>query len=302
MSNVFTEFIQKSGLYDKIEITESNIDDLISFINGEEKMDIYCPNCGQMRIFSMNPINFIFNIDDTKWDWRSLAGALRSLQNSYKLASIPSPIEPKVKHDWMWSNCKIEHATRLMVFPFTCAMDESHHLDYVVVTTANEMMKIGQYPSVADLSFPQLDEYKKVLAKEDMRELRKAIGLHAHGVGIGSYVYLRRIFERIIDTAKNNAVKDGDLGHKDFDGLRLIDCIPMLKNYLPKMLVDNPNFYRIVSKGIHELSEEECNSYFPVMEEFIYMILRQWEQKRKEEEAEKRINSAISNISSDLKK
>ena len=37
MSNVFAEFIQNYGLYDQIEITESNIEDLILFIEGKEK-------------------------------------------------------------------------------------------------------------------------------------------------------------------------------------------------------------------------------------------------------------------------
>lgn len=301
MSNIFAEFIQNSGLYDWIEITENNIDDLISFIDGKEKLDIYCPNCGQMRVFSMNPIYFVFHIDDEKRSWRSLSSELQSLQNTQKLISTPRPDKPQEKHEWMWSNWQTEHATRVMVFPFVCAMDESHHLDYVVVTSPDKMIKIGQYPSVADISFPKLDEYKKVLAKEDMKELRRAIGLHAQGIGIGSYVYLRRIFERIIDKAKDNAVQGGNLDMEKYQAARVNERIPMLKDYLPKMLVENTTFYGIVSRGIHELSEEECNSYFPVMEEFIYMILRQWEQKRKEEEAEKRISSSISNIASNIK-
>ena len=59
------------------------------------------------------------------------------------------------------------------------------------------MKKIGQYPSVADLSFPELKDYRKVMSKDDDKELKRAIGLHASGIGIGSFVYLRRIFERI---------------------------------------------------------------------------------------------------------
>ena len=75
----------------------------------------------------------------------------------------------------------------------------------------------------------------------------------------------------------------------------------MLSDYLPKFLIDNHVFYGIVSKGIHELSEEECINYFPVMQDCIIMILRQWEKMRKDQEDEEKIAKAINRISSNLK-
>ena len=35
--------------------------------------------------------------------------------------------------------------------PSNIVSGEEHHLDYIVLTTDNSMMKIGQYPSVADM-------------------------------------------------------------------------------------------------------------------------------------------------------
>ena len=115
------------------------------------------------------------------------------------------------------------------------------------------MKKIGQYPSVADLSFPELKEYRKVMSKDDEKELKRAIGLYASGIGIGSYVYLRRIFERIIVTASHKAISDGKIKAEDFGVARVNEKIKMLSDYLPKSLVHNEAFYGIVSKGIHEL-------------------------------------------------
>ena len=74
-----------------------------------------------------------------------------------------------------------------------------------------------------------------------------------------------------------------------------------MKNYLPEMLVDNPTFYSIVSKGIHELSEKECIEYFPVLQEAILMILRQWEQIRQEKEARARLSASMSKIATKIK-
>ena len=85
--------------------------------------------------------------------------------------------------------------SRVLLFKFICSMNDEHHLDYIVLTTDNSMMKIGQYPSVADMTFPELDAYKHVISKEDRRELGTAIGLFASGIGAGSYVYLRRFLK-----------------------------------------------------------------------------------------------------------
>jgi len=38
MSNVFAEFLVNQGLYDKIEITEGNINALCDLIDGKEKV------------------------------------------------------------------------------------------------------------------------------------------------------------------------------------------------------------------------------------------------------------------------
>lgn len=39
---------------------------------------------------------------------------------------------------------------------------------------------------------------KNVLDKKSLFEFKRAIGLAAHGTGVGSFVYLRRIFEGLI--------------------------------------------------------------------------------------------------------
>ena len=72
----------------------------------------------------------------------------------------------------------------------------------------------------------------------------------------------------------------------------------MLSEYLPKALTNNMVSYGIISKGIHELSEEECIDYFPVLHDLIIMILRQWEKIRRDEEEEKKISVALNQIAS----
>lgn len=178
-------------------------------------------------------------------------------------------------------------------------MNDEHHLDYIVLTTDNSMMKIGQYPTVVDMTFSELDDYKYVISKQDRKELGTAIGLFAAGVGAGSYVYLRRILERLVYQAKANA---GDtIDDEKFEQARVAERIKMLEGYLPEVLIKNTMIYGILSKGIYELSEEECLKYFPVVKECIYQILGMWESLRRKQADEAALSKALSAITSSIK-
>jgi len=300
VDNVFGNFLVNSGLYDTIEITQENIYELADLIGGHVKIDVYCPECGDNRVFTCEAVPYYsYNDRDDEIQVCSLDGEIISWQEVQKLVDS----NPEKEHigRWSWSNNTIENDTRLIVFKFVCAMDQSHHLNYIVLTKENILQKIGQYPSVADLSFPELSEYRKVMSKEDEKEIKRAIGLFASGIGIGSFVYLRRVFERIIVSASRKAIAAGKIEEDTYNKARIDEKIKLLSDYLPKSLVDNKVFYGIVSKGIHELSEEECITYFLVLKNCILMILRQWDKMRRDEEEEKQIAASLSQIATRVK-
>lgn len=301
MDNVFASFIKDKGLYDTMVITKENIEDLIDLVYGRVKLNCYCKDCSEMRIFSMKPISCISQTGSEKFEVTDLGGYLSRVQNVYKMASIPYPGEAGTDVEWFWAKSECFEDTRIIVFRYMCSLNENHRIDYIVRTEANMLWKIGQYPSVADLAFLELNTYNKVIDEESRKELRRAIGLYAQGIGIGSYVYLRRVFERILDKAKEQACQNGELDISAFNAARVAERIPMLKDYLPEMMVRNASIYGIISKGIHELSESDCISFFPIMKDSIYMILSKWEEKRKAIETEAELSAAISKINSDLK-
>lgn len=289
--NQFAHFLQNKGLYDKIEINQNNISDLISLIGGEVRIQEYCTGCKVNSVFTMNPVMAVLSNGDNI----SLAEYLSQFQKNLSIAN--SLIGEKKK--WKWKSPLLEEATHVLVFPFRCAMNPEHRLDYIALVEGDVFKKVGQYPSVADLSFPQLDTYKKVMSTDDRREFGRALGLYASGIGAGSYVYLRRIFERLLMKAKENAGTAID--DQSFNQAHVDEKITMLKDFLPNMLTNNPTIYGILSKGIHALSEEECLAYFPVLKECIYMILSEWEDIRKKREQEAALTSSLSKISSNIK-
>ncbi len=72
-------------------------------------------------------------------------------------------------------------------------------VEFFLYITGGLIQKVGQFPSLADIANDESKAYSSVLKGTDARELHTAIGLAAHGVGIGSYVYLRRVFEHLIE-------------------------------------------------------------------------------------------------------
>ncbi len=183
---------------------------------------------------------------------------------------------------------------------FKCTRNNDHKLHFIFHASGKTIQKIGQMPSIADLNHFDVKKYSKVLDEKYFQEFTKAIGLVSHGIGVGSFVYLRRIFEFLIEESHTIAkVQDGwdeDLYLKS----RMNEKIKLLQSELPEFLVENSAIYSILSKGIHELNEKECLAAFPAMKVGIEIILdeklEQLNRAKKLAEAKKSItalNSAV---------
>jgi hypothetical protein len=77
--------------------------------------------------------------------------------------------------------------------------------------------------------------------------------------------------------------------------------ILLLKNYLPPFMVEHKQWYGIVSKGLHELSEQECIDYFPIVREGIEIMVSQKADRLEREEKEKNAGASIQALSAKLK-
>lgn len=179
-----------------------------------------------------------------------------------------------------------------------CTRDVTHQMIFYFLADEKQLQKIGQYPSIADLGLPKYRSYKPVLSTDYLRELNKAIGLASHGVGVGAFVYLRRIFESLIESARVEARSDSGWNDAAFDGLYMKDKIQALSGHLPELLVKHSAMYSILSKGIHELDEEECLSAFPVIRMSIEIILDQKLKMKAESDQVKAVERSIQELTS----
>ena len=181
-----------------------------------------------------------------------------------------------------------------------CSRDKDHKLFFLFFAKNKSIQKIGQQPSIASLNLFDIKKYSKVLDKQYFTEFTKAIGLSAHGIGVGSFVYLRRIFESLIEEAHKKAKDQSEWDETIYTNSRMNDKIKLLKNELPSFLVENKSLYSILSKGIHELSEEDCLNAFPIVKVGIELILddklEELNKQKKLEEAKKAITRLTTKV------
>jgi hypothetical protein len=189
--------------------------------------------------------------------------------------------------------------------PFTvtliCQRVRQHKYLYFFILDGEHLTKVGQTPSLEDISNGELLKFRKILGQNNYSELHRAGGLFSHGVGIGAFVYLRRIFERLIDKAKERH-EEKSAPIENYDRLPMDQKIQALKDVLPKALVKHAAIYGVLSKGLHELDEISCKKFFPVIRAAIIQILEQDLEIENRRKAEADLIREIGSITSSLKK
>jgi hypothetical protein len=280
------EFCFETPLYTKYLITIENFHNISLLESYVGPKKYYCPLCNHDTIYKREFANAI-PVDNGTGIVHIGAGLSKIQQENAILR----------QKELMF---KIVSNPRIIDVELLCSMDHNHKIIFQFYITDDKIMKIGQYPSTYDLDSNTLKEYKKYL-KVHYEELCKAIKLNAFGIGIGSYVYLRRIFERLVfETFQVNESMLGGILEKDFLKMDMKDRIKVLKDYLPTFMVDNSILYKILSKGIHELDEDECLNYFNLVKECIIMILQQKIDSEKKNESVKRLKDALQKANNKL--
>jgi hypothetical protein len=182
---------------------------------------------------------------------------------------------------------------------FNCSRksdESSHNQVFIFRVIDSNLIKIGQHPTLADLTKNEIKKYRK-LNGEIYSELNKAIGLFSHGIGIGAFVYLRRIIEKHILAPKiNKLLEEGKITDEDFFKSDFKGKVNWAKDQLPDFLVKNKKIYSVLSKGIHELDENECKECFPVLKSAIEIILDEVIERNEKEKKNKLISAQLNKL------
>lgn len=178
--------------------------------------------------------------------------------------------------------------------------DKTHDVTFVFRVTGEHITKIGQFPSIVTIENSHLLKYKK-LNSEIYKELNTASGLNSHGIGVGAFVYLRRIIEKyIIYPVIDRMIADGEIQKDQITNVDFKQKVNLAKSKLPLVLTENINLYSILSKGIHSLSEEECIKFFPPLLTAIELILDDRLDELHREEKRNKLKKDLGKISQEI--
>lgn len=257
------KFLINEGLYGKgMDISIDDSVELKEFLEGYYKINAYCTECKNERIFTAERSN-------------TPTGMRADKTKSYEILIRRYPSVIRI---------------------FSCAMNEDHELTFCCMLTENNIIKYGQFPSLADLNETDTKKYRKIL-NDKYADFNRGVGLYSHGIGAGSLIYLRRVFEYLIEQAHNKASKETPSFNENKFPMRMDKKIHILKDFLPSYLVENRKIYGILSKGVHELPEEDCKEIFPVIKLGIELILDDEIERREHEEKKETTAQNIANLS-----
>lgn len=166
-------------------------------------------------------------------------------------------------HGGLFKNTEFKPYTFSM--RFKCSRDTEHKLHFRFRVDADSIVKFGEYPSRVDRLHPELQRFEKLLGPH-FHELRSAMKLQSHGFGIGAFIYLRRVFERVLKDVAVKKYKGKDSWSYDNwrKDKRVKNVNRDLSEEFPDSIVDNKGLYVILSKGVHNLDEEECLAAYPI--------------------------------------
>lgn len=166
---------------------------------------------------------------------------------------------------------------------------------YTLMFKGNTVTKIGQYPSLASKEEHEIQKYKGLnVIKKYYIELVRSVNAYSQHMGIASFVYLRRIYEHMVEKEYAKLPDTIKKSNASFDEkMKAVDnkmhIIP------PELDSQKSKIYSVLSKGIHEYEEDECYELYPAMRTIIILMLENYlsdkESKQQLKEIEKTLKS-----------
>lgn len=176
---------------------------------------------------------------------------------------------------------------------FECANDQNHlYIMIISIELKNGKLivrKVGQNPSMLTIKGFDFDSYRKYLEKIDAySDYKKADLSNAEKFHVGAYAYLRRVFEKMI----NDYLGDSKLSDNRMD--TKIEAVK--ENFDTRVRDLLKNLYGILSKGIHELDEQESGKYYTFLKAIIDIQLEYIKTENEKDLQSKELSGVLGKI------
>lgn len=241
---------------------DENVKDILKILFHTNKVRIKCIECDEECPFSVS-FSIKRNGKSGKYEYSYLGISSGEIDISDNKALFSSVIFPKYDEG-------------IIEYTFTCTMNSYHYQKMYILFTINDKVltfrKIGQKPLNIDLQRRYSNEYKNILNKykafDDFRHFEQS---ESRGLLAGSCTYLRRVLEKMVATM----LQDPNISEEQRNNAEhFVDKIALVENKFDEDIRDVLNSsYSLLSKGIHELNNDEINTFYSLMAEVIFTQL-----------------------------
>ena len=272
---------------ESIEITENNAETIFNFIIDRSAYDHYCNNCNRIKTFIQSQKQSVI-VDGTFNDNHAI--------NMYNPNLNDKVITyEKSNYSSLSNNSSTitiyDINSRFFIFKKLECPTCDEKLTMIFLYEKNCIAKVYQSFISDIIKDEDIQQFKKMklLNEDDLKELNNANKCKKLGMNIDSFVYMRRIFEnmlqRIYEAHQSEVtIKDSS---KKFIDLFVKDKVKLLKPYLPILMNEEVSsdkyikLYKLLSEGIHKLNEDICESLYNIIKELLLMILEKEMQEKK---------------------
>jgi hypothetical protein len=285
------DFYENFSLYQKINLTKIKEDEVKELIDYKGPIDILCPWCKSDSVFSIDePIG---------------TGGVKGGGRPYYNRLVEDFKKKEITGDYsgfIIEKTEYNYANKFYLKDFHCARNNEHLFLVVFLIQSNFLFKIGQYPSELDLIQKDFNKYTKVIDEKLVFEIKSSFLLNSHNFNVASLIHLRRAFEFVLE--ENHIKKISEIGwdEKKYLDSRLDEKIELLKDILPKKLLGHKSIYKILSKGVHQLEEEECKKAYVALFPIFILIFDELKFIRESERKEKDIQKNKSDFETNFNK
>lgn len=267
----FKEFLEKCPTYKEVNSDKLSLDDFLKCFS-DIKIELICDKCNKEKTFYYYGLEILVIANKQ---------AANTMQKNFIVVDKAQSLLHK---NFMTMNFRCSHCKQ--TYFFALLLNKCSEEEFTI-------MKVGQYPSFGQLSTKEIDKYRNELGNY-YNEFKCSLNCYSQGKGIAAFVYLRRILEHLIETKYKN-IKEQNSQEKFIDKLKTIE---KKETVVPEELKEvKGQIYAILSKGLHEYSEDECMELYDCVKLIVELIL---DKELEKIEKVKKIKDATSKIKGKL--
>lgn len=293
---------------ESIEITKNNAETIFNFIIDRSAYDHYCNNCNRIKTFIQSQKQSVI-VDGTFNDNHAINMYNPNLNDkviTYEKSNYSSLSNNS-------SSITIyDINSRFFIFKKLECPTCDEKLTMIFLYEKNCIVKVYQSFISDIIKDEDIQRFKKMklLSENDLKELDKSNQCKKLGMNVASFVYMRRIFENMLQRIYEEhnteiTLKDPS---KKFTDLYVKDKVKLLKPYLPILISENSTsdkyikLYKLLSEGIHKLDEDVCEGLYNIIKELLLMILEKEIERKKNEKNLMELENNFNIIFNDNKK